>query len=154
MTKNEREILYNYFSDDDFLRISNKIKEMEKITRGEIRVAIKPVKPSGGKSKSPEELAHDEFTKLGMTETVNKTGILIYIILAERQFYIMADSGINEKVEQSTWDEVRDEMQSKFRVGHFDEGITHGVERVGNILSKHFPTDDANFNELSNKVEF
>ena len=147
----EEKIIYKYFSDDNFLRISKKIKEMEKITSGEIRVSLKESKPKFSK-KSTQELAEDEFYKLGMNETRDKTGIIIYVLLEEQKFYILADSGINEKGEQSPWDKVRDEMQNYFKNGNFGKGVVLGVEKVGNILSEHFPIKSDDTNELSNKV--
>ena len=146
------QLIYHFFTDDDFLRISNKIKEMEKITAGEIRVAVKEEKPFIKRNKSINDLAKEEFYKLNMNETRDKTGILLYLLLKERQFYILADSGINEKVEQDTWDKVRDEMQNEFRNGHFSEGMLLGIEEVGRILGEHFPIKHDDTNELSNKV--
>lgn len=145
-------LIYHFFSDDDFLRISNKIKEMEKITAGEIRVAVKETKPFLKKNKSIEELAAEEFHKLGMDDTRDRTGILLYLLLKERQFDILADSGIDEKVEQDTWNQIRDEMQNEFRNGHFSKGILLGIEKVGKILGEHFPIKHDDTNELSNKV--
>lgn len=145
-------ILYNYFNDDDFLTISNKIKEMEKITAGEIRVAIKEMKPLLKKKSSILDLAKEEFHKLKMNQTRDKTGILLYMLLKEKQFYILADSGINEKVEQTTWNDLRDKMQIEFKDGHFLEGLLFGIEKVGNILGKYFPIKPDDTNELSNKV--
>lgn len=148
------EILYNFFTDDDFLRISNKIKEMEKITAGEIRVAIKEEKQFLKRNKTVRELAEEEFHKLKMNETRDKTGILLYLLLKERQFYILADAGINEKVKQETWDKIRDEMQNEFREGQFTNGMLLGIEKVGKILGEHFPIKVDDTNELSNKVVF
>ncbi len=145
-------LLYTYFSDDDFLRISNKIQEMEKITSGEIRVSFKETKPAFKKKNSIRSLAEEEFAKLGMAETRDKTGILIFVLLKERQFYILADSGINEKVEQTVWDSVRNNMQNEFKNGNYLLGILSAVEQVGKILSKHFPIKSDDTNELSNKV--
>jgi uncharacterized membrane protein len=125
---------------------------MEKITAGEIRVAIKEKVPFTKKKKSIRDLAADEFYNLGMANTRDKTGILIYILLSQRKFYILADSGINEKVEQITWDTIRDEMVSEFKLGHYLEGITTTLEKVGQILGKYFPIKADDTNELSNKV--
>lgn len=150
----QNEVIYRFFTDDDFLRISNKIKEMEKITAGEIRIVIKEKKSFSNRKKDLKKLTEEEFFKLGMQETRDKTGILIYILLTERQFYILADSGINEKVEHNTWDEVKNEMQEEFIRGHFTDGIIHGIDRVGHILSDHFPIKPDDTNELSNKVVF
>ncbi len=148
----KNELLYHFFSDDDFLDISNKIKEMEKITSGEIRVAIKENISFQNKNKDISELAAKEFYKLGMADTRDKTGILIYILLEKRKFHILADAGINEKVEQLTWDSIRDEMTDEFKKGNYLTGIITTLEKVGNILGEHFPIKSDDTNELSNKV--
>ena len=146
------ELLYHFFDDDDFLDISDMIKKTEKTTAGEIRVAIKEKVPFSKRKTSIKDLAADEFYKLGMAETRDRTGILIYILLSRREFYILADSGINEKVEQSVWDNIRDKMEEEFKQGHYLEGVLNTVEKVGNILGEHFPIKPDDTNELSNKV--
>ena len=148
----QEELLYHYFDDDDFLMISKKIKEMEKITSGEIRVAIKESGSLLKRNTSIEKLAEKEFFKLEMDKTRDKTGILIYILLSKRAFYIIADSGIDSKVEQATWDEIRDDIQNQFKLGHYTEGILTGLEEIGMVLSKYFPIKKDDSNELSNKV--
>ena len=148
----KNKLLYHFFSDDDFLDISNKIKETEKVTSGEIRVAIKENISILKSKKTLKDLATEEFYKLGMASTRDKTGILIYILLSKRQFYILADSGINEKVEQLTWDKIRDEMESEFKKGNYLNGVISSVSKVGSILSKYFPVKQDDTNELSNKV--
>lgn len=148
----KNKLLYHFFSDDDFLDISNKINETEMITSGEIRVAIKENISILKSKKTLKDLATEEFYKLGMASTRDKTGILIYILLSKRQFYILADSGINEKVEQFTWDKIRDEMESEFKIGNYLNGVISTVSKVGNILSKYFPIKQGDTNELSNKV--
>lgn len=145
-------IIYNFFSDDDFLRISNEIKKIEKTTSGEVRVAMKEKKSFAERNKSLRQLAEIEFKKLMMNETRDKTGILIFILFQERQFYILADEGINNKVPQETWDSIRDEIQVSFKNGEFLDGILTGLNNVGKILSEHFPIKADDTNELSNKI--
>ena len=130
-----KSLIYHFFSDDDFLRITGKIKEMEKKTAGEIIVSIKEKRSFFNKKKSLRELTEEEFFRLNMQDTRDKTGILIYIILSEREFYILADSGINNKVSEDTWDNVRDKIQKEFQNGKFVEGVVLGVEKVGQKLS-------------------
>jgi uncharacterized membrane protein len=146
------ELLYHFFNDDDFLDISNIIKKMEKITSGEIRVAIKEEADFLKKKKDIKTLAEEEFYKLKMDSTRDKTGILIYVLLSKRKFYILADSGINEKVDQDVWNSIRDEIQTEFQKGRYLEGILKAIEKVGNLLSQHFPIKHDDTNELSNKV--
>ncbi len=148
-------LIYHFFSDDDFLRITEAIQENEKTTAGEIRVAIKDDIPFFGKEKyDVRKLAEQEFFKLGMNNTRDKTGILIYINLLLRKFYILADSGIDEKVDQSTWDKIRDEIVKEFKLGNYTSGIIYGINEVGKILTEHFPIKPDDVNELTNKVEF
>lgn len=145
-------LIYQYFSDDDFLRISNKILEAEMSTSGEIRIAVKEKKKFFERNNNIRQLAEKEYHKLNMNATRDKTGILLYLLLSERQFYILADSGINQIVGQVTWDEVRDEIQIRFQNGKFCDGLIWGIERVGKILSEHFPIKSGDTNELSNKI--
>lgn len=147
-----KQLIYNFVDDDDLLRISRKIKEMEGGTAGEICLSIKEKRKFPERKKSLRELAEKEFYRLGVANTRDKTGILIFLLLEDRKFYILADSGINEKVDPSTWDRVKDEMQEMFRKGDFCSGLIHGVDKVGGILAEHFPIKPDDTNELSNRV--
>jgi len=146
--------VYKYFDDDDFLRITNKIKELELKTSGEIRVLFKDSRSFFTKNKSVAQIAHDEFFRLKMNETRDKTGILLFFLLEERSFYICADEGINSLVTQDTWDVIRDKIQLSFKEGNFLLGVLSGLDDIGSILSKHFPRKSDDTNELSNAVEF
>jgi uncharacterized membrane protein len=145
-------LIYKFLNDDELLRISNKIKAEEKITAGEICVSIKERRSLIQKNKPVRKLAEEEFFKLGIDKTRDKTGIIIFFLLEAREFYILADEGINNKVPEKTWDKIKDEMQSHFMEGNFSQGIIHGVERVGKILSEHFPIKSDDTNEISNRV--
>ena len=145
-------LIYHFISDDEMLRISNRIKEVEKTTAGEICVAVKEHLHFLQRNKPIHALAEKEFVRLGVDKTRDKTGILIFVLLPRRQFYIMADTGINKKVPENTWDAIKDEMQKMFLTGEFSKGIIHGVQRVGNILSEHFPVKPNDKDEISNEI--
>ncbi len=145
-------IFYEFLNDDELLRISNKIKEMEKFTAGEIAISIRIKKSFLEKRKALKQLALNEFIRLGIDKTRDKTGILILIILKEREFYILADSGINEKVETDTWDRIKKLMESYFRRGQFCKGLLIAVEEIGKILAKFFPVKPNDVNEISNMI--
>jgi len=149
----EKRLIYHFINDDELLRISHKIKETEKKTAGEICVTIREHRHFLNRKKSVEELAQAEFIRLGIGKTRDKTGILIFILLEGRQFFILTDSGINEKVPQNTWDDIKDEMQAMFINGEFCKGILHGINKVGNILALHFPIKPDDTNEISDKVQ-
>ena len=104
------------------------------------------------KKKTLRQLAEDEFHRLGITKTRDSTGVLFFLVLEDRQFYILADKGINEKVSQEAWDKIKEEMQEKFLKGEFCKGILFGIEEAGKVLSIHFPIKPDDTNELSNRV--
>ncbi len=145
-------LIYKFLNDDELLRITNRIKAEEKQTAGEICISIKEHRSLLQKKKSVKELAREEFFKLGIDKTRDKTGIIIFLLLEARQFYILADEGINKKVPEKTWDAIKDEIQEHFIEGRFSEGIIHGVDRVGKILREHFPIKPDDTNEISNRV--
>ena len=146
------ELVYHFFDDDDFLRISNKISEVELSTSGEVRVSIKEEKTFSERNSNLQELAEKEFYRLNMHQTRDKTGILLYFLLGERKFHILADEGINEIVESNVWVKVSKNIQDNFKNGYFSKGIVEGIEDVGKLLSEHFPIKSDDTNELTNKV--
>ena len=146
------ELVYHFFDDDDFLRISNKISEAELITSGEIRVSIREEKTFSERNSDLRELAEKEFYKLNMNQTRDKTGILLFFLLGERQFYILADEGINEKVSGNVWANVSKEIQKNFKNGYFSQGIIKGIESVSKLLGEYFPIKPDDKNELTNRV--
>jgi len=145
-------LIYKFFNDDEILRISNKIKEVEQTTAGEICVSIKEKLPFLKRRKPVSRLAEEEFYRVGINKTRDKTGILIYILLEEHKFHILADEGINTKVPPHTWDSIKNTMQEKFIRGEYCKGITYAVETAGKILAEHFPIKPDDRNELSNRV--
>ena len=147
-----KQLIYNFVNDDELLRITNKIREYEKLTAGEICVSMKEHKTFFQRKKPVAELAKREFLRLGIGKTRDKTGILIYILLKERKFYILADSAINNKVTENTWHKIKDGMQEFFMKGLFAKGILHGVEETGKVLAEHFPVKPDDTNEIPDRV--
>ena len=127
--------------------ILNMIEEAEKLTTGEIRVHIK--------SKCKEnvfEEAKKIFHKLKMYKTKERNAVLIFIALNSRKFAILGDKGIHEKVKNEFWNETRDIMHEYFTKNQIKEGIILAVKNVGEKLTRYFPEEKDNKNELSNEV--
>ena len=99
-----------------------------------------------------ESLARKEFEDLGMTSTRDRTGVLLYFLVETRQFYILADEGINTRVQDGTWQLIADIMSDHFSKKNFREGIIQGVQAIGKVLSRHFPRKPDDRNELTNQV--
>ncbi len=146
------DLLYHFLTDDDMLRISKKIKEIEKQTAGEICISIIEKKSFFQKNKLARQLAEKEFKHLGIGNTKDKTGILLFLLLEEREFIILADSGITSKVFPDTFEFIKVSMQDFFVGGKFCEGIISGIEKLGELLINHFPIQPDDTNELSNRV--
>ncbi len=88
------------------------------------------------------------FSTLRVWDTEENSGVLIYLLLAERTVHIIADRGINKKVEQSQWDSIVQAMQQAFRQGDFQRGSLIGIEQITALLTQHFPANADNPNEL------
>lgn len=145
-------IIYNFFSDDELLKISNKIKEAEKKTSAEIVVVIKEKRKLFERKKTTREFAEDEFLRAGIGNTADKTGILIFILLSEKQFYILADKKISDKIPQTTFDNIANKMSNQFESGKFTTGIINCIDTLSELLSQDFPIKPDDSDELSNKV--
>lgn len=138
----------SFFSKLDNDRIVAAIARAERKSSGEIRVHV-----TGRKPEDLEARARHRFELLGMTKTAERNGVLLYIAPAVRRFQILGDAGIHEKAGPDFWHEVASEMEEKFRRGEFTEGIVMGVEKVGEILARHFPRAKADRDELPNLID-
>ena len=92
------------------------------------------------------------FFEHGLTGTRDRTGILILVSMLERRVHVLADEGINAKVEPGTWDEVVQLVLSGIKDGSPAGGLVAGIERCGEILKKDFPIKPDDTNELINDV--
>ncbi|MCE1187987.1 MAG: TPM domain-containing protein [Ignavibacteria bacterium] len=145
-------IFYDIMNDDDLLRISNAITEMEKLSSGEIVVSIKEKRNWWQKRVPVRKLAEREFRRLKINATRDHTGILLYIILKDREFSVLADSGIHDIVGDSQWELIKDLLLKNFRAGYYCKGIVEAVHEMGRVLSLHFPIKPDDTNEISNRV--
>lgn len=145
-------LIDHYFTKTDLQKIAHACGEVEKKTAGEIRVSVFSKRPRKLKKLALDEVALDEFYHMGMDKTRDRTGILLFILLAERKFQILADTGINAKVEQQVWDELAVGLSDSFKKGAYLEGVLQTVAGMGIILAQWFPRKADDTNELSNEV--
>jgi len=137
----------SHFSNFNSDRIVAAIGAAEKKTSGEIRVHLTRHAP-----KDLEARALRRFHLLGMTKTAERNGVLIYIAPRARRFRILGDTAIHEKCGDEFWREVAAAMEAHFRKGALTEGVVAGVERVGEVLARHFPRRSKDKNELPDDV--
>jgi len=99
------------------------------------------------------ERARRAFTENELTQTADRTGILLLVALLERRVVVLADEGIHRAVGPGeTWQEVVDLAVAGMREGRAVEGIEAALRRCGAILAAHAPAPDHNPNELPNRV--
>lgn len=136
----------------DLKEIADAIVKAEQSTSGEIRVDVRQRRSRKERSANIEELARREFHHLGMTHTKERNGVLLFLLLEDRELYILADESIHKKIEARAWQEIADGMASRFSKREFREGLIDAVSAVGGILAQHFPRQPGDTNELRNEV--
>lgn len=92
------------------------------------------------------------FTAHGLHYTGAHTGILILASLLEHRAEVLADRGINEKVQPGTWDEVVRMLTAGLKSGDACAAFCAAIERCGEILAAHFPWPPDDRDELESKL--
>ena len=97
--------------------------------------------------------AEEVFAHLRVWNTERNTGVLVYVLLADHAIEIIADRGIAREIDVSEWTPICASMQQHFRAGEFERGAIAGVDAVGALLARHFPSegDARNRDELPNR---
>jgi len=111
--------------------------------------------------KTPKSRAIELFSRFHVWDTELNNGVLIYLLLADRDVEIVADRGIDKYVGHASWSAICNEMEVMFMRGQFEAGVLHGIAQIGAQLERHFPLVDAKKtkatttkkkrNEISNK---
>lgn len=133
--------------------IRDKISEQEKRHVGELRFAVEA-------SLSVLHLWHGQdargraielFGQLRVWDTEHNSGVLIYLLLADRRVEIVADRGIHAKVGEAAWAAICAGMQGAFEQRKFEQGVTAGLVAISDLLTAHYPAFEDRPNELSNE---
>lgn len=101
---------------------------------------------------SARKSAHAQFFTHGVHLTSERTGVLIYVALAERCVEVVADDVIDAKVDQTEWKALADEIVTAARQGRLADGLVEAIGRAGRLLAQHFPCKPDDKNELPNRV--
>jgi hypothetical protein len=95
------------------------------------------------------------FGELGVWNTADNNGVLIYLLLADRVIEIVADRGLAQHVPQAQWDALVAGMQTSFRDGRFEAGLQQVIAAVDGLLREHYALapGQANPNELPDAAD-
>jgi putative membrane protein len=85
--------------------------------------------------------ALEQFVVRRVAHTKNRTGVLIFVSLAERYARIIADEAVAQKVPNSEWQAVIDALTGHMRDGRIAQGFVAAIERCGAVLAAHAPPD-------------
>lgn len=124
------------------------IAEAEKRTSGEVRVYV-----SSRRRDDAMAAAQKRFEKLGMTKTVERNAVLIFIAPLTQKFAIIGDRGIHQKCGDPFWQEVSAHFSAGLKSGCITEALVSTIGKIGDLLAAHFPRADDDRNELPNRIE-
>lgn len=138
-------------------RLQQRVAASELRHSGEIRIYVEAGLPlsylwrDAPTRQITRQRALAMFSKLGVWDTANNNGVLIYLLLAERSIELVADRGLNELVAPQVWQAMVSRMRSAFQHGQFEDGLTQALEEVSALLVQHYPLGAGarNPNELS-----
>ena len=130
--------------------IERAIKAGEATHSGQLRFVVEGALDGAPlfRDQPARERALDPFSRLRIWDTAHNNGVLIYLLLADRDFEIIADRGIDAKVGIAGWQKICADMETEFRAGNFKSGVIKGIEAVSLQLARHFPAHGVGRNEL------
>jgi len=102
--------------------------------------------------KKVKKRAIRHFMESGVYKTRDRTGILIFISFLERRIELIADSGINEKIDQSKWNDIVTHIIDGIKDKKLANNLIEAIDECGKLLSKYFPIKEDDENELANEI--
>ena len=99
-----------------------------------------------------EEAAITQFFNRGLYRTRDETGVLVLISVFEHKVWVLADQGINAKVDEGQWDDVVKMIIDGIKQKRQVEAICEAVEKIGDLLTEHFPIKPDDTDELDNVI--
>lgn len=133
--------------------IERAIRATETRHDGQIRFAVEAALDLAPllAGQTARERAVGVFSELRVWDTEHNNGVLIYLLLADRDVEIVADRGIHARLGTETWETICREMEAAFRNGQFEAGVLAGIRAVGEHLARHFPARGGKPNEMPDR---
>lgn len=114
-----------------------------------VRVALMP---RAMRRTVAHRVAMEQFAIRGIARKKERTGILIFVSLAERYARIIADEGIAARVPQTVWREALDALLAHSRDGRIADGFVAAIDACGDVLATHFPRSETSRDELPDRI--
>ena len=122
-------------------RAQQRVAASETGHSGEIRVCVEAGLPWSylRRRATPRERAVAMFGKLRVWDTEHNNGVLIYLLLADRDVEIVADRGVAAKIPAAEWEAICREMEKHLRAGSYGDAAVAGIRATSDLLARHFP---------------
>lgn len=135
-------------------QLTRQVADSEQRHTGQVRICVEAGLPAayiwGG--ANARERAVSLFGKLGVWDTEENNGVLIYLLLADRAIEIVADRGLARQIPAGTWDTVVAGMGGALRAGAYDLALTQALEEVTALLAQHFAPGAAGVDPYGNEL--
>ena len=141
------------FPGESLSRIEHAIRKSEEKHGGQIRFAVEATLHPAQlwRGTSARHRAIEVFSELGVWDTEHNNGVLLYLLLADRDVEIVADRGFNAKVAREDWERVCRDMEKALAAGRHADAVLAGIEAVSKLVARHYPPRPGGRNELPDK---
>ncbi len=102
--------------------------------------------------KAAKLKAYETFDLLGLYKTSNHQGVMIFVSLYEHAIEIIADSGINTKIDDALWKKTIDNFVKAIHDDQFEDGYLRAIHEISTLLIQHFPIEKGDKDELPNTL--
>ena len=96
--------------------------------------------------------AHQLFLDLGLSSTKDRTGVLLFVSIAEHYVEIIADRGVQAHVDPAVWDRIVADFTAKVRAGRIVDGFIAAIAACTAVMAEHHPGSPDDVNELPNRL--
>lgn len=114
-----------------------------------VRIRVVPAAVRRGRA---HRHALEQFLAHGLHTTEGRTGVLVFLSLAERYGEVVADEGIYREVDPAVWDEAVAALLAGAAAGQPARGFADAVAVCGKVLARHFPPAPGDRDELPNRL--
>lgn len=94
--------------------------------------------------------AEIEFYHGRVSRTEKRNGILLYISLLERRVIVRGDQMVRQRVDESLWRHIVDEVIKGIKKGKMADGITSALKHMEDLLCEQIPLQSKEQNVLPN----
>ena len=108
--------------------------------------------PRSAKHARAHRRALEQFLAQNLHTTVGRTGVLIFVSVAERYAEIIADAGIHQRVPDDAWANIINDLTARIGEGEATQGFVSAIAAVGDLLARHFPPQPRPVEALGNHL--